>query len=556
MDEQKRIILAVVLCVIVFIGYNFLAPPPPQEPVFNPSQSTTISSAKQENSNQEGHQKNSSAMAPVMPAEQVLKENAREISVSTPLYHIVLSEYLGSVVSLTLEKYNETMEADSLKKQLIPNILQDGVMISSMRGGTIQGFHNAVFKADADFTETNLTQGEQRIVFSWTSPDGIIVRKTYEFHADTYLIQCRLSITNGSTMPVNDSLVLSIPGKFNDEIKKKSRFAFQGPISYLNGEVLNIDPDDIEEKNLYSGTLGWAGFSHRYFLLCAAPADPDNYQLSLSYGNNVVNTSMVSPIVRIDPGHTFETSYNLYMGPKSYKVLNAYDSSLKKAIDFGWFDVLAKPLLITMNAIYSVIPNYGVAIILLTILIKIIFWPLGTKSYKSMNQMKKVQPLMMEIRQKYKDDKQRMNQEVMNLYKTYKVNPASGCLPLLVQMPIFFALYRMLYQAIELRHAPFMLWITDLSGPDRLLHFSFSIPMMQPPYGIPVLTLIMGLSFLIQQKMTPTTGDPAQAKMMMLMPILMTVLFINFPAGLVLYMFVNNIISMGQQYYIQKKFSK
>jgi len=145
-----------------------------------------------------------------------------------------------------------------------------------------------------------------------------------------------------------------------------------------------------------------------------------------------------------------------------------------------------------------------------------------------------------------------MNQETMALYKTYKVNPASGCLPLLVQMPIFFALYRMLYMAIELRHAPFVGWITDLSGPDRLFHFNFSIPFMDAPSGIPVLTILMGASFLLQQKMTPTTGDPIQAKMMMLMPIFMTVLFINFPAGLVLYMFVNNIISMGQQYYTQK----
>ncbi len=243
------------------------------------------------------------------------------------------------------------------------------------------------------------------------------------------------------------------------------------------------------------------------------------------------------------------------MGPKSQKVLGQYDNSLKNAINFGFFNIIAKPLLITMNIIYGVIPNYGIAIILLTILIKLIFWPLGTKSYKSMNKMKKVQPLMMEIREKFKGDKTKMNQETMALYKTYKVNPASGCLPLLVQMPIFFALYRMLYQAIELRHAPFVGWISDLSAPDRLFEFNFAIPMMQAPHGIPMLTLLMGASFLLQQKMTPTAGDPMQAKMMMLMPIFMTVLFINFPAGLVLYMFVNNLISMGQQYYIQKKFS-
>jgi len=172
-----------------------------------------------------------------------------------------------------------------------------------------------------------------------------------------------------------------------------------------------------------------------------------------------------------------------------------------------------------------------------------------------MNDMKKLQPLMTELREKYKDDKQRMNQEVMGLYKTYKVNPMSGCLPMLVQMPIFFALYRMLYQAIELRHAPFMGWINDLSAPDRLFHFDFAIPFMQAPYGIPVLTIIMGATMFLQQKMSPSTGDPTQAKMMMLMPLFMTFIFINFPAGLVLYWLVNNVLSIGQQYYIQKKFA-
>jgi YidC/Oxa1 family membrane protein insertase len=278
-------------------------------------------------------------------------------------------------------------------------------------------------------------------------------------------------------------------------------------------------------------------------------------KLFLAYADDRVTTNYIRKMDRLDPGTQASYPFVFYMGPKSHKVLSTYDNQLSDAVNFGFFNVIAKPLLIAMNVIHDLIPNYGIAIILLTIFIKLVFWPLGTKSYKSMNKMKKVQPLMMELREKFKNDKQKMNQEVMNLYKTYKVNPASGCLPMLVQMPIFFALYRMLYQAIELRHAPFFGWISDLSAPDRLFHFDFTIPMMQAPAGIPMLTLLMGASFLLQQKMTPTAGDPMQAKMMMLMPIFMTVLFINFPAGLVLYMFVNNIISMGQQYYIQKKFS-
>jgi YidC/Oxa1 family membrane protein insertase len=236
-------------------------------------------------------------------------------------------------------------------------------------------------------------------------------------------------------------------------------------------------------------------------------------------------------------------------------ILSEAGYDLKKVINFGWFDLLAKPCLWFMNKLYSVIPNYGIAIIIMTIIIKVLLWPLGSKSYKSMNEMKRIQPLMAGIREKYKDDKKKQNQEMMALYKTYKINPMGGCLPMLMQLPVFLALYNMLYTAIELRHAPFFGWINDLSAPDRLFNFDFSIPFMQPPYGIPVLTLIMGVSMFFQQKMSPPPGDPTQAKMMMFMPIVFTFIFINFSSGLVLYWLVNNLLSMGQQLYIQKKYS-
>jgi YidC/Oxa1 family membrane protein insertase len=166
-----------------------------------------------------------------------------------------------------------------------------------------------------------------------------------------------------------------------------------------------------------------------------------------------------------------------------------------------------------------------------------------------------MQPLIQELKEKHKDDRKKMNEATMALYRTYKINPLGGCLPMVVQIPVFFALYRMLYEAIELRHAPFIWWINDLSAPDRLFNFNFSIPFMQPPYGIPVLTLVMGASMLLQQKMSPPMGDSTQAKMMMLMPIVFTFIFINFSSGLVLYWLVNNIFSMGQQYYISKKYA-
>jgi len=554
MDEQKRLLLAVVLSVVVLVGYQYFFVPVPQPGNQNqeiPSQ--TMDSSK-------SHSAGVSNFTPradqdTAPAPRTELRDVRTITLSTPYYTIAVSEHKAAVTSLTLNDYRETNDEGSPAKQLVPKDLADitgGIFSIDTAQGSIRGLADAVFSSDAAGTDLSLNQGEKDITFSWTNPDGITVKKVLTFKADSYLIQCDIIVQNGSGMPVNDAMVICVPGHFNEEIKRRSRFAFEGPVAYLDNNFTTIKPKDIEEKDTYSGTVAWAGYTTRYFLTAVMPDTPKAASLKLSFVNEVVTNQLVAQMPRLDPEKQNRQSFALYMGPKSHKILSRNDTLLKKSVNFGFFDILAKPLLIAMNFIHDVIPNYGVAIILLTIIIKLLFWPLGTKSYKSMNEMKKVQPLMMDIRGKYKDDKQRMNQEIMALYKTYKVNPASGCLPLLVQMPIFFALYRMLYMAIELRHAPFMGWITDLSGPDRLFHFNFAIPFMDAPSGIPVLTILMGASFLLQQKMTPTAGDPMQAKMMMLMPLFMTVLFINFPAGLVLYMFVNNIISMGQQYYTQK----
>lgn len=559
MDEQKRLLLAVVLSVVVLVGYQTFfvkSPEPNNQPV--QIQEDRKADQVQKTSPHVSEYKAQSGVA-AQPVESQ-KKNYRIISVSTPLYNIAISEQGAAVKSFELKNFKATNKKGSPLKQLVPEQLISGTLFFDLEGQSIPGLKDAVYTAKVDTTTTSVFNGEKTIEFTFSTPRGMVVKKIFTFKADSYMIDCDIIFQNGSDMPLNDSLVISTPGFFNEETKKRSRFAFEGPVVFIDDEYNAIKPDDIEDQNTYHGKIEWSGYSERYFMTAVMPKKKDGESaddaiLKLSYTNDMVTNDYIQKMDRLDPGKQSSYSFIFYMGPKSQKVLGQYDNSLKKAINFGFFNIIAKPLLITMNVIYGVIPNYGIAIILLTILIKLIFWPLGTKSYKSMNKMKKVQPLMMEIREKFKNDKQRMNKETMALYKTYKVNPASGCLPLLVQMPIFFALYRMLYQAIELRHAPFIGWISDLSAPDRLFEFNFAIPMMQAPHGIPMLTLLMGASFLLQQKMTPTAGDPMQAKMMMLMPIFMTVLFINFPAGLVLYMFVNNLISMGQQYYIQKKFA-
>ena len=565
MDEQKRLLLAVVLSVVVLVGYQTFfvkAPEPNNQPQQVQNQTTEQPQAQDKRSNVTEYKAEQNT-AKIAAPPQVVKPQRKEyrtISVSTPLYNIAISEYGAAVKGFELKRYRETNKKDSPLKQLVPKQLVSGTILLGLEEKSVPGLKDAVYTAKIDADETLVSQGEKTIEFIFETPQGIVVKKIFTFKADSYLIDCDIVFQNGSAMALNDSLVISTPGFYDDVVKKQSRFAFVGPMASIDNKYKAIKPKKIKEQDTYLGKIDWSGFTEQYFLTAVMPQKAESInttdtKLKLSFVNDIVTSSYILKMDRLDPGKQADYAFTFYMGPKSLKVFGHYDNSLKNAINFGFFNVIAKPLLIVMNTIHGVIPNYGVAIILLTIFIKLIFWPLGTKSYRSMNKMKKVQPLMTELREKYKDDKQKMNQEVMALYKTYKVNPASGCLPMVVQMPIFFALYRMLYQAIELRHAPFFGWISDLSAPDRLFDLNFAIPMMQKPYGIPMLTLLMGASFLLQQKMTPTTGDPMQAKMMMLMPIFMTVLFINFPAGLVLYMFVNNLISMGQQYYIQKKFA-
>jgi YidC/Oxa1 family membrane protein insertase len=235
----------------------------------------------------------------------------------------------------------------------------------------------------------------------------------------------------------------------------------------------------------------------------------------------------------------------VYLGPKGFDDLEHAGHDLVQAVDLGWFWFIAKPLLLMLRMIEAAVGNYGWAIILLTLAVRVMFYPVNKKQIEAMKGMQRIQPEVKKIQEKYKDDREKMNVEMMELYRRHKVNPLSGCLPMLVQLPVFIGLYNVLLQSIELRHAPFLGWMHDLSQPDRL--GSLAIPFVEPA-GIPVMTLLMGASMILQQKMTPSTADPAQQRAMLFMPVVFTVMFVNFPAGLVLYWLSNNILSIAQQW--------
>jgi YidC/Oxa1 family membrane protein insertase len=541
--EQGRLLIAIVLSILVFTiwGFFFQENTPPQQPKVQTAAETSASP----NNPLEGS-------APViqetpLPAFQKTKD----LVVNTPLYAVTISDKGAFFKHFVLKNYRETVASDSPNKELV-SLPDVGTLKLSFTGNTIPDFNDAIFLSTVSQDALEVRDGSREVSFQWMSPTGMIVEKHFTFYPNSYLIGLDIFVKNNSDKLFQDHPAISLSGRFTEA---KNSYGFEGPSIFVNKTLEQIDVKDIAKKNAYTGKIEWTCIEDRYFLSSIVPQTPVDAGIQLSLSNSRLDNMLIEPEIHLASGAQQKYSYQVYMGPKSLSILTSLNIGLDKAINFGFFDILAKPLLQLLNFLYGFIPNYGTAIIILTLIIKAVLWPLGSKSYKSMSEMKKIQPLMTQIREKYKDDKKRMNEEIMALYKTYKVNPLGGCLPMLIQIPVFFALYRMLYEAIELRHAPFIGWINDLSAPDRLMHFSFSIPFMEPPYGIPVLTIIMGATMFIQQKMSPPMGDPTQAKMMMMMPIVFTFIFINFSSGLVLYWLVNNIVSISQQYYIQKKYA-
>ena len=558
--EQARLLIAIVLSALIFLLWQLFfvdqdairqsAPKKTEQP---PVKEEPVKEAKPYLKEQEA---TATATDQISTAETEISAPARiprTIAVETPLYQVRLSEKGGGFNSFILKKFRERVEKDSPLQSLIPLNDSFETVLLGFAGKSLPGLDNAVFSASLNADIVDIKDTAQEITFTWQSDEGVVVEKTYKFSPDSYLIGLDVTLKNGSDRSIQDKLFVMLNGPAPSDTRM---YGFEGPSALINEKLEEIDIEDIAEKNTFPGKIKWIALQDRYFMMSVIPDQVEEASMRLYLKEDaLVAAQYLNPVGDIRPGTQHTYQYSLFFGPKSMEVLRNAGHDLSKALNFGMFTVLAKPCVWLMNQLYSVIPNYGIAIIILTILIKIILWPLGSKSYKSMSEMKKIQPLMKDIREKYKNDKKKMNEEVMGLYRTYKINPLGGCLPMLVQLPVFFALYRMLYQAIELRHAPFFLWIDDLSAPDRLFHFSFSIPFMEPPYGIPVLTIIMGATMLLQQKMSPPMGDPTQAKMMMFMPLIFTVIFINFSSGLVLYWLVNNVLSISQQYYIQKKFA-
>jgi YidC/Oxa1 family membrane protein insertase len=481
------------------------------------------------------------------------KVDEKKIEIHTPLYRAVISNSGPSITSFKLKRFRQTLNPDAPLIEMVN--LKEGTedflriafeRLNSGKNGKI------TFQADPDVSNLKLNTSPRELVFKGTSPDGLSIRQTYRFYPDQYRIDVKIELANKSANTIKGTVASYL--KALPPQDKRSYYSYVGLAILLDQDLKEVEIEEADDSKEFKGRINWIAYEDDYFISAIIPQDPEKGIFrGRMLPSGLLEGRHLPPAISLNPSEQAAPQYTLYIGPRDLETLKHLGKNLERAVNFGWTDIIAKPLLYVLRFFNQYINNYGVSIILLTILVKILFWPLTHKSYKSMKEMQKLQPRIAKLREKYKNNKQEMNKEMMGLYKTYKVNPMGGCLPMIIQIPVFFALFRLLGSAIELRHAPFFLWIKDLSAPDRLFSFPFSIPFMTPPYGIPVLTLLMGASMFIQQKMTPTPGDPTQAKIMMFLPIIFTFLFINFPSGLVLYWLVNNILSIGQQYRIQKR---
>ncbi len=525
---EKKTLLAIIISISILLIWDLFVIRPNQD---NTPQEVT---EQQEIGNQASASPTVVLPAPVSTPAPAGQEQT--ITLETPLYRATWDTKGGRLVSVKLKKYQESMEPEAPLVELIKTPMPTLSLNDQFSDENLM--YQVTRPATSSTEDTPL-----ELIMSAQAAQGLVLHKIYTLDPNTYTIGYTTAIENTTS----EGMALNVSLKVNEIYpvdEKGSSYTFEGPV-LLNGKRLEeFKTSKVKKTGAYRefpGEINWFGFEDKYFLKALIAKDPQETMLRIKrIDEQTVELNYGALAADIAPGSRYSRDFLIFAGPKELETLKESGYGLKKALDFGFFDIIAKPMLVSMNWIYSFTNSYGWSIILLTIIIKILLYPLTLKSFTSMKGLQKIQPLMKELQEQYKDDKQKLNQEMMKLYSEHKINPMGGCLPMLLQIPILFALYRVFYSAIELRHTSFYIfgtWLPDLSAKD-------------PYYITPIL---MGLSQFVMQKMTPTTGDPTQQKIMLFMPVFFTVLFLNFPSGLVIYWLVSNTLSIAQQAYINRK---
>ena len=549
--EQIRMILLVALCVVSFLlwdawqrDYGPKPPPPavgeppardsvPSEPASPASDVPQVPQAVQ----------TESTVAPSMDDGAAEPGRGRKVRVTTDVLAVEIDTLGGTIARVDLRSYPVSNDRPDDPFRLLDDTDPRTYFIaqSGLTGPRSAPNHHAQYQAEAEAYE--LADGVDFIdvPLRWRSEDGVEVIRTYRFGRDSYLVQVRVDVANRS----DDAWQGAVYGQLQRGEPESSGGIFRtytytgGILSGPEKPYEKVDFSDMASQDVDREVVGgWVAMIQHYFAAAWIPgAEDTNHYYSKSLANGRFALGVVSPAKLVPSGSTGAFSLAMYVGPKIQERMQDVAPHLERTVDYGWLWLIAEPLFWLLSWIHGFVGNWGWAIIILTILIKLAFFQLSAASYKSMARMRKLQPRITTLRERYAADKQRMNQAMMELYREEKINPLGGCLPILVQIPVFIALYWVLLESVELRQASFIGWLDDLS--------------LHDPYF--VLPVLMGITMLIQQKLNPTPPDPMQAKIMMALPFVFTFFFLFFPSGLVLYWFVNNVLSIIQQWVITKK---
>ena len=469
---------------------------------------------------------------------------AQTITVRTDVLEVRINTVGGTLQGATLLRYPVAKDRPDVLVRLLDTGRDDLALIESgvrAANGGPEATHLVIFEAETQDYELG-SADEIVVPLTWRDASGLVVEKRFRFTRGSYRIDLEQEVMNGSGEPWKGAEYVRIKRRSHDVERTMfdvDTYSFDGPVFYDGDSSEKLKRKDLLEDGPFEATAqqGWLGSIQHHFLRAVVPTRGIEYRYRVEIDKDVATSSLIRRnLVTIAPGTSETLSTTLFVGPKQQNQLEEIDKTLKLTVDYGWLTIISQPLFWLLSVVHDFAANWGVAIIVVTFLIKLAFYKLTESSGRSMAKMRQLQPRMKALQDRYKDDRQALSQAMMELYKREKVNPAAGCLPILIQMPFFLAFYWVLLESVEMRQAPFALWITDLSSRD--------------PYFI--LPLIMGAAMLGQQKLNPAPTDPVQARVMQIMPIMFTVFFAFFPSGLVLYWVTNTLLSIAQQWKINR----
>lgn len=593
MSDQKNVLVAIVISIMILVGWNFFIEAPKQEQ----RQQAQLQQQQQQNQAGQTGQPGGQPMSPTLPdgtpapmipvgpgpnldaagvamqAPDAMQSRAAALS-QTPRVRIDSPRIRGSISlqgaridDVVLKDYRETLDPDSANIVLLHPTKGEKPYYASF--GWI-GPKEIVLPSFDTVWQANgsVLSAQSPVTLSWDNGAGLLFEQTFSID-ENYMIRTVQRVRNSTGTPVTLTPfgLISRTGTPNIE---GFFILHEGPIGVLDEILHEIDYEDLRDKGAqqFDVASGWLGITDKYWLTALIPDKSSpvkvRYIADMKGPQPLYQTDYVSAAQTVPAGGAAESSSHLFAGAKEVNLLDKYEADLgvydfDKAVDFGWLYYLTKPIFYAIDWLYGYLGNFGLAILALTVFVKLLFFPLANKSYVSMSKMKLLQPRLLELRDKYGDDRAKLNQEMMALYKKEGANPAAGCLPILVQIPVFFALYKVLFVNIEMRHAPFFGWIHDLSAPDPagiLIGFGFfpwDVPAILTLANIGIWPLIMGLTMYLQQKLNPAPTDPIQAKVFMYMPLIFMFMLAGFPAGLVIYWAWNNTLSIAQQYVIMRR---